>query len=115
MALEMRSGYKPDHRGIGRFMVSEQARRPAIRIAHKIVPVAKADTPVQDGVLINSYEVDERPPNVFVLPGGYRSVAKVVNTAPHAAAVEFGNKRSRARRMLGRAAARFGDYQSTGR
>lgn len=115
MALEMRRGFKPDHKGIGRFMLSEQARRPAVQIAHEIIPVAKASTPIQSGDLVGSYKVDERPPPAFVLPGGYRAVAKVTNTAPHAAAVEFGNKRSRARRMLGRAAAQFGDYHSTGR
>jgi hypothetical protein len=100
------SRYKPNHKSFARFMVSEQVREPVRKVAHLIEADAKADTPVRTGELASSYEVNDI---TVPINGDAHGAAEVRNTDRKAAANEFGNKRMPGRRMLGKAASKYGD------
>lgn len=104
--------YKPDHAGMQAFMLSDQARQPCIEVAERIV----ADLAVKvkrskgtggvDGHLADSYKVNKNPAPV-TLGEAPRAGAEVYSDHPAAAPEEFGGKKNRPRRWLGKAGNRY--------
>lgn len=101
-------GYKPNHKSFGRFILSDQARKPAIEAARRIAARAAETAPKQTGRLAAGYKVNDKTAPV-VVGGNPRVGAEVYNSEPHAAAHEFGNARTRKKRILGKAGAAFGE------
>ena len=105
MALEMRSGFRENHGpdGMGGLLLSEQSQDAAVFFARLIAADAgrtarrssrppQADKPK----LAENYKVNERPGLPFITKNGNpHAYAEVFNDAPHAAANEFGNGRTR--------------------
>ena len=113
MALEQRTGYKPNHKEFGEFILSEQARRPAIEAAQHIAEIARARAPRGEGPgphMADQYKVNENPAPV-VLAGNPRAGAEVFNEDINATRNEFGNKRTKAHRTLGKAGAEVGEMR----
>lgn len=101
------STYKPNHKDFGRFMLSQQIKKPIREIAELIKADAISGTPVLTGDLASSYDVNDVTP--VVAGGNPRAAMEVRNSNPAAAPQEFGNKHVKGQRMLGKAASRFGD------
>jgi hypothetical protein len=111
MALERRTGYKPDHKSFGRFLLSEQARDPAVEAAHNIVTLVQSRVAKRTGHQAESYKVNENPPPV-TLQGNPRAIAEVYSDDPAALADEFGNaKRRNPGRPLGKSGAEIGEMR----
>jgi hypothetical protein len=110
MALERRTGYKPDHKSFGAFMLSEQARDPAVEAAHNIVILAQSRAGKDSGKTAESYKVNENPPPV-TLQGNPRATADVYSDHINATRIEFGNKRTKAQRPLGKSGAEIGEMR----
>lgn len=102
------SRYEPDHKGFGRFMLSLQVQKPITKIAEAIKADAIVNTPEATGAMKSDYEVKDIKVTVNKGP---RAAAEVRNSNPAAPAVEFGGKRNKAVRPLGRAAAKHGDVR----
>jgi len=92
-------GYYPDHKSFGAFLLSEQARKPAIKAAFDIAAIAKASadrsTPGEKGAgdgthLADRYQVNPSTAPV-VLAGNPRVGAEVFNDSIYAARYEFGD------------------------
>lgn len=103
--------YKPNHKDMALFMNSEQARKPAIEVAQAIVAdlkstVKRSASEDSDGHLADSFEVNRTTPAVEI-GGNPRVGAEVFSSHPAAAPEEFGGRRNRARRWLGKAGAKF--------
>ena len=104
--------YKKDLAGMQAFMLSEQARQPCVEVAERIV----ADLAVKvkrskgsggaDGHLADSYKVDKNSAPV-TLGEAPRVGAAVYSEHPAAAPEEFGGKKNRPRRWLGKAGNRY--------
>lgn len=95
----MVSRYKPHESGFQRLMLSDGVRRAAEHEAHRIVRYLQATGPRSSRAnkvhWVDSFEVST---GLDVKPGPRskrRAAAFVVNKAPHAAALEFGNARVR--------------------
>jgi hypothetical protein len=101
------STYKPNHKDFAAFMMSRQIAKPVEEIAEAVKGVAIPLTPEKTGAMRSKYEVSEIAP--VVINGSPRRTFEVRNADPAAPAVEFGGKRNKAIRPLGRAAALFGD------
>jgi len=122
MALEKRRGYHPDHPSFAKFLLSEQSRGPAMEAANDIANIARETAPRDKDAdsnkvsFWNSFKAQKQPTpwvNTGTGAPNPRAIAVVVNDAPHAAAVEFGNRRTpRAHRTLGKAGARIGEFRS---
>lgn len=110
MPDEMRKvGYYPDHKSFGAFMLSEQARKPAIQAAGDIALIAKAtaarSTPGEKGSgdgthLADRYQVNENTAPV-VVAGNPRVGAEVFNDAVYSARYEFGDAEKQGRVQAG--------------
>ncbi len=112
--METRTGYKADNASFGRFMVSPLVFKWALQGAYAVQAKAKSLTPVGDGPAHMRDLYTVTPIGGGVLVGrNRRGAAMVENHSPHAAAVEFGNAKSRRRRPLGRAAATVGEFRDT--
>jgi HK97 gp10 family phage protein len=93
--------FRPNRKGIGQMLRSPQMEAAMRARAQRIKEKAQADAPVDSGTYAASFEVDStREGGVH----GDRAEARVINTAPHAVAVEFGTSTTPAHRTLGRAA-----------
>ena len=103
------SRYQPDHRSFGEFMLSRQIKAPVTDIARLIALDAATNTPRDTGDLASSYEVNDATP--VIAGGNPRAAAEVRNRDRAAAPQEFGNKHVKGKRMLGKAASRFGDQR----
>lgn len=101
------SKYVPDHKGFGAFMLSLQMQKPITQIAEAVKADGIENTPEATGAMKSSYEVNEIDP--VVVNRSPRVASEVRNRNAAAPAVEFGGKRNKAVRPLGRAAARHGD------
>ena len=111
MALERRTGYKPNHKEFGEFMLSEQARDAAVEAAHNIAILAGIIVTGEHstGKTAESYKVNENTAPVTVA-GNPRVGAEVYSDEPAALAQEFGNARTRnPKRPLGKAGAALGE------
>jgi hypothetical protein len=103
------SRYVANHEDFGRFMLSPQIKRPTKDIATLIALDAAVDTPVDEGDLAASYEVNDVTP--VVAGGNPRAAMEVRNRDRAAAPQEFGNKHVKGKRMLGKAASKYGDQR----
>jgi hypothetical protein len=109
MALERRTGYKPNHVDFGKFLLSEQARDPAVEAAHNIVTLVGIRAPRSTSKLAESYKVNEDSAPITIA-GNPRVGAEVYSDDPAAAPQEFGNARVRnPSRPLGKAGAELGE------
>jgi hypothetical protein len=104
--MTVRAKYNPDHKGMQEFMLSEQARQPCVEVAEAIVErlrgtVKRSKREDPDGHLADSYKVNKNPAPV-TLGEAPRVGAEVYSEHPAAAAEEFGGKRNKPRRWLGK-------------
>jgi len=106
------SRYKPNHKGFQEFMLSRQMQKPVTQVAEAVKDDAVDNTPEATGAMKGSYEVKEIEP--VVVNHSPRVASEVRNSNPAAPAVEFGGKRNKAIRPLGRAAAKHGDVRGEG-
>lgn len=121
--METRTGYRPDHKSMAAFLLSNQARDPAVKAAHDIAEIARATAPrssvadTDEDVthMADEFKVNEHSKPVL-LGGNPRVGAEVYNEDPAAAPQEFGNSRVRnPSRTLGKAGARVGEHRTVGR
>lgn len=121
MGPGQRVAYRPDHKSFGEFMRSEQMRNVTVEVAKDIAPAAGRKAPrrkdrgeVPDGTaMADRFEVNENA-GFLKVSGNIRVKVEVYNEAPSAAPNEFGGKRNKRYRMLGRAGAEFGDFKPDG-
>jgi hypothetical protein len=106
------SRYKPDHKGFGAFMLSLQMQKPITEVAEAVKVDAIENTPEQTGAMKADYKVNKIAP--VTVNKDPRVAAEVRNSNPAAPAVEFGGKRNKPVRPLGRAAAKHGDVRGEG-
>lgn len=116
MALERRRGFKPDHKTFGEFILSEQARKPAVEASNDIADHARDLAPRGEGPGPHYADAFRVVPSgsYTAQNGNRRSIALVTNDNDAAAANEFGNvgpggmgPRTRGSRVLRRAGAPF--------
>ena len=121
MALERRRGYHPDHTSFGRFILSRQARQPAMKAAQDIAAIARriapkgkhegSGDPTPFSARFKVVRQIEPWVNTGTGPPNPRAIARVENDSPHAAALEFGNRRTKKHRTLGKAGAMVGEWR----
>lgn len=116
MARE-RVWYKPDHKEFGEFMRSDQMRDVTAKVAGDISDRAGKRAPrrksgeVPDGAaMADQFKVDEGA-GYLKVSGNVRVMVNVYNEARSAAPNEFGSKRNKRHRMLGRAGSEYGDFK----
>lgn len=106
---ETRQGYHPNNVSFGKFMLSEQARRPAVQAARHIRDVAKKTAArsdpkrkgrVEGQPLSASYHVNRKPAPVTI-DGNPRAIAEVYNNSKYAARREFGDDTKKGRKQGG--------------
>ena len=110
--------YRPDHKGIGEFLMSEQLRDATEDVAGDIAKLAGAFSPHRKGApaggdrvpLSESFKVKREAGSIKV-HRARRVKVEVYSEAPSAAANEFGGRRNKRHRMLGRAGSAFGDWK----
>lgn len=112
--------YVPNHRSFGAFLRSEQMRDVTEDVASDIASTAKALSPEssrggdQEGRRMKDQFKVEREAGLMKVSGNFRVMVIVSNNARSAAPNEFGTKRNKRHRMLGRAGALFGDFKPDG-
>lgn len=119
--------YKPDHKGIAEFLLSDQLRDAVRQGAQDVAAIANRTAGITK--VRGSYEVEPGPDVIITRNGNPRLSERVVSNHPAAAADEFGSgtgswrggdhKRpqgggSPAFRTLGKAGAQVGDGLGTG-
>jgi len=122
MAKTRRVTYKPDHKSFGQFILSEQMRDVTSEVAHDIArragqraPKRKERGAVPEGAqMADRFRVNREAGVLSVGEGGPRVMVHVFNDARSAAPNEFGSKRNKRYRMLGKAGAEFGDFKPEG-
>lgn len=116
----MRVKYVPNHPSFGAFLRSDQVADPAAEVAEDIAALAKAFSPEssrggdQEGRRMKDRFEVERNVGLIKVAGNLRRFAIVSNNARSAAPNEFGTRKNRRHRMLGRAGAAFGDFKPEG-
>jgi hypothetical protein len=112
--------YVMDNKSFGEFMRSEQMRDVTAEVANDIADEAKRLAPRRkagsspDGTaMADQFKVD-RAAGTLRVAGNVRVMVNVYNSARSAAPNEFGSRRNKRHRMLGRAGARFGDFKPDG-
>lgn len=112
--------YKPNHKSFGEFIKSDQVRDFTVEVANdistearKLAPRRKNRGVVPDGgaAMADRFEV-VREAGFMKVSRSVRVKVDVINSAPSAAPNEFGGKRNKRYRMLGRAGAMFGDFKA---
>lgn len=112
--------YVPNHRSFGAFMKSDQMRDVTEEVAVDIAETAKGLSPVstrggdQEGRRMRDQFEVIRNAGLIKVDGNLRVKVEVVNGARSAAPNEFGTRRNKRHRMLGRAGAKFGDFKPEG-
>lgn len=108
--------YVPNNRSFGAFIRSDQVRDAVVEVAKEIAALAKELSPKSDAPgkhMANSFTVQKNAGLIKV--SGNLRVRVLVNNNDRAAALnEFGTKRNKRVRMLGRAGAAFGDFKPDG-
>lgn len=109
--------FRPDHKSFGEFIRSEQVRDPVEEVSKDIADLAGQYAPrrkdrgnVKEGTAMADRFRVQRMAGFINVAGNSRVKVTVYNTAASAAPNEFGNKRTKRHRMLGRAGAAFGDF-----
>ena len=116
--------FVPDHKSFGEFMLSDQMRDVTAEAAHDIAALAGHYAPrrkdrgtVPDGTeMADRFEVN-REAGVLAVGKSFHNLrvkVEVFNEAPSAAPNEFGSKRNKRYRMLGRAGAAIGIFKPEG-
>lgn len=109
--------YVPNHRSFGAFIKSDQMRDVTVEVAEDIAALAKEFSPQskrggeQEGRRMRDQFKVERDAGFMRVGGNLRVMVIVSNNARSAAPNEFGTKRNKRYRMLGRAGAAFGDFK----
>lgn len=115
--------YVPDNSmatGMGGFLRSEQMRDVTVEAAQDIAKLAGEYAPrrkagvVPDGTAMADRFRVNREAGLLKVSGNLRVKVEVYNEAASAAPNEFGNKRNKRHRMLGRAGAAIGEFKPTG-
>lgn len=112
--------YVPNHRSFGAFIKSDQMRDVTVEVAQDIAERAKELSPVsqrggdQDGLRMRDQFVVEKDAGLIKVGRNLRVLVIVSNNARSAAPNEFGTRRNKRHRMLGRAGAEFGDFKPEG-
>lgn len=112
--------YKPNHRSFGAFMKSDQMRDVTEEVAKDIAKLAREFSPkskrggIQDGFRMRDQFKVERNAGLLKVAGNLRVRVIVSNDARSAAPNEFGTRKNKRHRMLGRAGAAFGDFKPEG-
>lgn len=112
--------YVPNHRSFGAFIKSDQMRDVTEEVAQDIAARAADLSPTskrggdQDGRRMKDQFEVVRNAGFIKVSGNLRVLVEVVNGARSAAPNEFGTKRTKRHRMLGRAGAEFGDFKPEG-
>lgn len=105
--------YRMDNKSFGRFLLSDQVRDLAEKVAKDIAARAKTLSPVDQASAVHMADQFEvvRMGGTMVVQGNPRAMVLVINQ-DHAAAVnEFGGRNNKRHRMLARAGAAFGDFR----
>lgn len=116
----MRTKYVPNNASFGLFIKSEQVRDPVAEVAGDIAATAKGFSPgsdrggEQDGRRMRDQFSVDKMAGFIKVSGNIRVLVEVVNPARSAAPNEFGTRRNKRHRMLGRAGALFGDFKPEG-
>lgn len=109
--------YVPNHPSFGSFIRSDQVRDPTAEVAQDIATAAKGFSPTssrggdQEGRRMKDQFKVVKQAGMIKVSGNIRVKVEVVNNARSAAPNEFGTRRNRRHRMLGRAGAMFGDFK----
>lgn len=112
--------YVPNHRSFGAFIKSDQIRDPVAEVAEDMAEAAKGFSPEsqrggnQDGLRMRDQFSVEKNAGFIKVAGNIRIMVEIFNPARSAAPNEFGTKKNKAHRMLGRAGAMFGDFKPEG-
>lgn len=109
--------YVPDHESFGHFILSEQIRKPVKEVCHLIAiragELAPRSAVDDDGEhMADKFEVESD--GVMTVAENPRVRELVTNGDPASVANEFGGRRNKRHRMLGRAGAAFGDFKPDG-
>lgn len=116
----MRTKYVPNHPSFALFIKSDQVRDPTAEVAHEIAAAAKLFSPQstrggqQEGRRMSDRFEVEKNAGLLKVAGNLRVRVIVSNDARSAAPNEFGTRRTKRHRMLGRAGALFGDFKPEG-
>jgi len=96
--------WKWDYRGFGELLCGPEMEALMGKKITRAEEAAKAIAPIGDGVPDGHYaESFETETGVTETLSGRRAYGRLTNTSPHAAAVEFGNRRAPAQHVLLRA------------
>jgi hypothetical protein len=120
MAPGERVRYVPNHRSFGAFIKSDQMRDPTAEVAKDIAGLAREFSPVsqrggdQDGVRMRDRFQVIKQAGFLKVGRNVRVLVEIVNDARSAAPNEFGTRKNKRHRMLGRAGAMFGDFKPEG-
>lgn len=112
--------YVPNRPSFGAFMKSDRMRDVTERVAKDIAETAKELSPEssrggdQDGRRMKDQFKVVRNAGLIKVSRDRRVLVLVVNNARSAAPNEFGTKKNKRHRMLGRAGAKFGDFKPEG-
>lgn len=112
--------YVANNRSFGAFMRSDQMRDVTAEVSDDIADLAGELSPTssrggtQDGLRLRDQFEVVRDAGVMKVGGNIRVMVEVVNPARSAAPNEFGTRRNKRHRMLGRAGAAFGDFKPEG-
>ena len=119
-----RAVFVPDHKSFGEFMVSDQIRDVVVDVCQSIAHLAGEYAPrrkdrgtVPDGAAMADRFHVNRDAGVMRVGKQHQNVrvkVEVYNESPAAAPNEFGNKRNKRYRMLGRAGAAHGTFKPDG-
>jgi hypothetical protein len=108
MSTRVRVKYVPNHADFGAFMLSEQARKPAVEAAYDMVNalsgIVHRSSRVGGVHLADTYEVNEHPEPV-IINGSPRAGADIYSSHPGAAPDEFGGKNQTAKHWMADVAA----------
>lgn len=115
-----RAVFRPDHKSFGEFILSDQIRDPVAEVCGDIASLAGVWAPRRKSgitppgeAMADNFKV-ERNAGVLKVAGNLRVMCHVYNSKPSAAPNEFGSKRNKRHRMLGRAGAAYGDFKPDG-
>lgn len=112
--------YVPNHRSFGAFIKSDQVRDPVAEVAEDIAEAAEGFSPessrggAQEGKRMKDQFSVVKQAGFMKVGGNIRVKVEVVNPARSAAPNEFGTRKNKRHRMLGRAGALFGDFKPEG-
>lgn len=118
-----RTVYVANNASFGDFIMSEQVRDPVADVAEAIAEQAKDFSPessrggTQEGRRMRDQFVVEREAGSITVGSRHRNrrvLVIVSNNARSAAPNEFGTRKNKRHRMLGRAGAMFGDFKPEG-